>query len=148
MCLIQLSCYHKKIIYHMEIIKKVCSKLNIIPYRINASHAKKTKDWIEPGIEKWLEGILKSKFVVTDSFHATVFSIIFNKPFITIINISRGSSRIKSLLSMFGLENRMISSITQVSDNLLYETINWDIVNKIIEMEKDKSLNWLKKALQ
>lgn len=132
----------------VRIVQKVCFNLNIKPYQINASHKSTVKNWIEPGIEKWLEGILQSKFVVTDSFHATVFAIIFNKPFITIVNVSRGSSRILSLLTMFGLENRMVDSIDQVSDKLLYDTIDWDVVNRIIEKERNKSINWLKEALK
>lgn len=134
--------------FAIELVQKVCSDLNLKPCQINASHKSTVKDWIEPGIEKWLEGILQSKFVVTDSFHATVFAIIFNKPFITIVNVSRGSSRILSLLTMFGLENRMVDSIDQVSDKLLYDTIDWDAVNRIIEKERNKSINWLKEALK
>lgn len=131
----------------VEIIRRISYKLEIKPYQINASHDFTTEGWVEPGIDKWLGGIWLSKFVVTDSFHATVFSIILNRPFVTIVNLSRGSSRIKSLLTMFGLENRMIFSLNQITDALLLEKIDWERVNNILNTERNKSLEWLEKAL-
>ena len=130
-----------------EIIHRISNKFGINPYQINASHGSRKAGWVEPGINKWLGGIYQSKFVVTDSFHATVFAILMNKPFITIVNVSRGSSRIKSLLGLFGLENRMIYSLSQVTDELLMEEINWEKVNEIMDIERRKSMNWLKIAL-
>lgn len=63
---------------------------------------------IQPPLENWLAGIAKADFVITDSFHACVFAIIFGKPFITLGNYERGSARFESLLSQFGLEHHMI----------------------------------------
>lgn len=61
-------------------------------------------------VEKWLQGIYESQFVITDSFHACVFSILFKKPFIVLGNRSRGNTRFESLLEMFNLECRMVKS--------------------------------------
>lgn len=97
---------------------------------------------VQPPLENWLNGIANSKMVVTDSYHATVFSIIFNKPFIVIENSDRGNARFESLLGMFGLENRIVS----VHDNFLdrfSDRIDYDTVNKILEVERKKSLNFL-----
>ena len=51
----------------------------------------------------------KAKYVVTDSFHGTVFSLIFNKEFYSVTPLGLGS-RVKSLLSRVGLNERIISS--------------------------------------
>ena len=61
-----------------------------------------------PPVSAWLRGFRDAEFVVTDSFHGCVFSIIFNKPFIAIGNAGRGMSRFHSLLKMFGLGNRLV----------------------------------------
>lgn len=61
-----------------------------------------------PSIEGWIKGFLDADFVITDSFHGTVFSIIFNKPFISLVNIGRGASRFESLLSELELLQRLI----------------------------------------
>ena len=48
---------------------------------------------------------------------------------------------------MFGLEGRIISSLNQLTDDLLFGKIDWESVNNILERERDKSLKWLKNAL-
>lgn len=61
-------------------------------------------------VEEWLRGIYDSELVVTDSFHACVFSIIFKKPFIALGNNVRGNARFDSLFETFNLQDRLISS--------------------------------------
>ena len=63
---------------------------------------------VQPPVEHWLQAFDDADFVITDSFHACVFSIIFNKPFIVIPNLERGASRFHSLLKTFHQEHRMI----------------------------------------
>lgn len=63
---------------------------------------------VQPPIEEWLCGFRDAVFVVTDSFHGTVFSIIFNKPFVVVGNKKRGMTRFDSLLSITKQEERMI----------------------------------------
>ena len=55
---------------------------------------------IQPPIEQWLRAFKEAEFIVTDSFHAMVFSIIYNKPFLVYANTSRGAARFISLLSL------------------------------------------------
>ena len=74
---------------------------------------------IYPSVSKWLAGFRDAQFVVTDSFHGTVFSIIFNKPFIAILNVERGASRFFSLLNMFHLEDRMVVVGGELTERLL-----------------------------
>ncbi len=82
-----------------------------------------------PSIENWLQAFHDAKFIVTDSFHGTVFSILFNKPFIAVGNSARGMARFESLLSHFGLSDRLVLSSEEVSSALLYTQIDWDAVN-------------------
>ena len=76
---------------------------------------------IQPKLEKWLRGFMDAKFIITDSFHACVFSIIFNKPFLVVGNKKRGMSRFKSLLSMFSLEKNCICSMDEYDSQYPYE---------------------------
>lgn len=84
-----------------------------------------------PSIESWIKGFADADFVITDSFHGTVFSIIFGKPFISLVNASRGSSRFKSLLEELGLTERLLWDFNKEEvDNVLLSTIcskNYDI---------------------
>lgn len=101
---------------------------------------------IQPPVEQWLRAFRDAKFVVTDSFHATVFSIIFNKPFVVYANESRGVARFHSLLSLFGLENRIIYN-SGVMNDLLFEEVVYSEVNAQIKRLRLKSLEFLKKGL-
>ena len=60
-------------------------------------------DSICPPVTQWLRSFMDAKFVVCDSFHGAVFSIIFNNPFIIIWNKERGMTRFNSLLETFKL---------------------------------------------
>lgn len=101
---------------------------------------------IQPPVEDWLQSFMNAEFVVTDSFHACVFSILFNKPFIAIGNIERGMSRFISLLSIFGLLNRLIDEKTNPTD-ILSQNINWKDVNSILQKKKEESMVFLSTKL-
>ena len=96
---------------------------------------------------EWLRGFRDAEFIVTDSFHGTVFSIIFNKPFIAIGNESRGMSRFQSLLKMFGLEDRLVFRSEQVNRELINRPIDYHKVDELLESYKRFSLGFLTKAL-
>lgn len=99
-----------------------------------------------PAIEQWLNAFWKSKFVFTDSFHGTVFSIIFNRPFVVFRNSYRGNARIESLLHLFGLENRLVNSVGEC-DKILSAPITWDEVNSKLEKMRKMSMLFLSKNI-
>ena len=103
------------------------------------------KKRIQISITSWLRGFHDAEIVITDSFHACVFSIIFEKPFFVILNEVRGTTRIHSLLKIFGLQNRIIHSAkdfhTQNND------IDWKIIRKIKKEWQEKSLSFINNAL-
>ena len=101
-----------------------------------------------PPVEQWLRSFRDAEFVVTDSFHGTVFSIIFNKPFIAIGNKSRGLARFTSLLKMFGLEDRLVTDVSEVTPELIKAKIDWKNVNAIKKREQERAMKYLRKYLR
>ena len=98
-------------------------------------------------VEQWLRGFYDAEFVVTDSFHACVFSIIFNKPFIVIGNAERGLTRFESLLRVFGLEDHLLYHFSDYNPNHSY-SINVKALNtKLVQLRND-SLKFLLDSLQ
>lgn len=95
---------------------------------------------------QWLKSIAEADFVVCDSFHGTVFSIIFNKDFVVISNKGRGNTRFESLLSMFGLSDRLVYE-DQLGD-YIPQPIDWQSVNRIMATEREKGYTFLKTSLQ
>ena len=98
-------------------------------------------------IENFIYGISNCQSVITDSYHGTIFSIIFNKPFISFSNSLRGKARFDSLKEVFNLENRIIesSNASNIDINLLIEfpNLNKSLINEL----KISSLKFLKKNL-
>ena len=89
-----------------------------------------------PSVESWLKAFHDAEFVFTDSFHGCVFSIIFNKPFVVYGNVNRGMARFHSLLSMFGLKNRLVTTPDDAA-NVAYQPVDWDAVNiRLSELRK------------
>ena len=99
---------------------------------------------IAPPVEKWLEGFASARFVVTDSFHACVFSILFHIPFCVIGNPERGMARFHSLLSLFSLENRLVTPADgQAIDSLDFPAIDWDRVDLELSRLRQQSIDFL-----
>ncbi len=136
-----------------RIIKRICQKhyfklFNVMPKnKFSEVGPKHIEDCIMPPVEQWLDGFNKAKFVVTDSFHGCVFSIIFRKPFIAIGNASRGMARFESLLRMFKLEDRLIHSENDLTEDLLNSAIAYDAVHIILAKEREKAVKFLADAL-
>lgn len=98
-----------------------------------------------PSVAKWLRCIAESELVVTDSFHGTVFSIIFNKDFVTFGNAARGNSRFDNLLQMFGLKKRLLESLDDFS--LAEKHIDYFMVNQELANQRRMSERFLTNAL-
>ena len=107
------------------------------------------KDCVYPSVEDWIQGFADADFVITDSFHGTVFSLIFNVPFITIVNATRGADRFISLTNMFGLQDQLITSLDEDIINKLIETsIDFTPVNEKITEARRISMSFLEDALK
>lgn len=127
-----------------------CAKvLEMIPFETNSKYEVKgasLDEIVQPPVEQWLRSFRDSSFVITDSFHACVFSILFHKPFVVIGNKSRGLARFQSLLSLFGLEYRMVTENYDVS--LCDSSIDWDRVDSKLKELRACSQTFLEKALK
>ena len=105
-------------------------------------------NFVYPSPAIWLRGFQDAQFVLTDSFHGTVFSILHNIPFVAFGNVQRGMSRFKSLLTMFGLQDRLITDFASFdADQLIAKKIDWASVNNILEVERKKAVRFLKENL-
>lgn len=135
--------------FKKQIIDYYADKFQIKPFNVNNPDFENIrlspKKRIQPPIGQWLRGFMDANYVVADSFHACVFSIIFEKPFTVIANSNRGISRISSLLHMFELEERMVFSEEDLPSVSL--NINWQHVRQTHKAMSEKSYQWLKEAL-
>ena len=77
--------------------------------RVHTRFYKVDKQCYDAGPAEFLGWIKNASFVVTDSFHGTAFSIIFNRAFFSYIALEKSSVRLKELLGKVGLENRLLT---------------------------------------
>lgn len=129
-----------------EALLQYISDILILPQQRIISNNWKSIDYKMPSIESWLTGIKKADFVMTDSFHGTVFSIIFNIPFVVYVNANRGADRFYSLLKTFGLESRIVANKYDI-DEAIKAKINWNEVNAILAKEAARAKMFLKNAI-
>jgi len=130
-----------------KFVNEMSLKYNLIPFMASAK-SKRLVDSVEdrtfPPIEQWLRSFSEAEFVVTDSFHACVFSIIFETQFIVVGNKERGLTRINSLLEMFGLQDRLVNCIDDVSK---LNKIDFIKVHRLLRSYQSKSRDFLKRSL-
>ena len=132
--------------YIDEYSEKNNLKIVDINYKKRFKNMKKLEKNFGP-IE-FVNSIKNAKIVVTNSFHGTVFSILFHKEF---YSITRGNmnSRLYDLLKMLGLEDRLINEEELDNlKNLEFNKIDYEKVDKILQIEREKSLNILKTMLR
>ena len=83
--------------------------------------------------------IRKADYVISDSFHMTAFSIIYNKLFLSIYSDNSFNDRIANILNWLDLENRHLKSyadFTSLKENINYNEINLRLSGKIDVMKK------------
>lgn len=93
-------------------------------------------------MENWLAHFYYADYIVTDSFHGMVFSLIFNKQFLVLGNKKRGLTRFTSLLKLLDLEERLIGTEEELQLESI-EEINYKEVNKKINLLQGLSRNFL-----
>lgn len=96
------------------------------------------------GPRDFLWYIKNAEMVITNSFHGTIFSILYEKPFYTYV-VKSMASRVTDLLEGLGLEDRIIRGYKKLED------VNFEIdfiePHRILEEKRESSLEFLKKAL-
>lgn len=97
-------------------------------------------------VDEWLSMIANASMVVTDSYHGTVFSVLYHRMFYTIINHDRGGTRLVSMLISLGLQGHM-GNIYQFLLSRLTD-INWINVEAKLSKLRDESMNFLIKSLK
>jgi hypothetical protein len=127
---------------------KICSVLNLNPFYSSTDNTKALiKDRIATKVEIWLHSLYDADFILTDSFHACVFSILFNKPFIVYGNKDRGISRFDSLLELFNLKSRLATSERIDLQQIIEMPIDWKEVNKTLQEQRELSFQFLNNVL-
>ena len=121
--------------------KLSCNHIDLMNLLVNKKGCKQMYS-----ISEWLATITNAKFIVTDSFHGCVFSILFRKQFVIIANEYRGSERLKSILEIFSLQNRLFYSLEDFlarKEDVLCNLIDYSIGEQRFNTLRIVSKNFL-----
>lgn len=125
------------------LIDNIANERGLLPFSVlNPIHiqVKNAAELTQPPVEQWLRAFHDSEFIVTDSFHACVFSILFRKQFVVYGNEGRGMARFYSLLTILGLEDRLVYNYEQYRK---LAPIDYDIVYTKLDAWRSQSLEVL-----
>ena len=129
----------------VEFAKKIAREKNYKLYYASASHkrVKKSKNLIGVSPEDFLNYIENANIVVTSSFHGMAMSIIFHKDFYYgLREDNMVNSRLENLAEVFDLKKR---NFKYYNNNP--KTINYHIIDEVIEAEKEKSKKYLERIV-
>lgn len=128
-----------------SIIHKLSNELNLdVIYLdgIKSDYFEKRSKVIKcAGPMDFIHLIRNADYVITDSFHGTVFSALYNKPFSSIVKNDNSDSRVKSFLKRIGAEEYALAY------NSSTVTVNKPLINSDINDFREKSLNILREGL-
>lgn len=115
--------------------KKKLRIFSVSPFRLDYAD----KNFNFSGPAEFLSLIRSAEYIISNSFHGTAFSLIYEKDF-CVVNRAEGiNSRMKDLLTELGLEERLVSAY---SDNLTHK-INYKTVNSVLKEQIQCSKNYL-----
>lgn len=133
----------------IKVAKKVSEKLNLpIVHNMDKGTFKNEialSKYMSPG--EFLGCIANAKFVITSSFHATSFSLIYGKPFITMPFVGR-ASRMINLLKNLDLFDHYVENVDELKDNLDSYNEDYDVVHKRMRKQRKNSEEFLEKAIK
>ena len=127
------------------LINRICDYLHSERFELYVRG--KSKFHLYKPISTWISSIKNAKFVVVDSFHGMVFSIIFHKQFLVICIENRGKTRFTSLLSLLHLENRLVTENYIFDPDFFDSYIDYSNVEKTLTELRSQSVDYLLKSL-
>ena len=107
--------------------------------------------------QKWISDMLvlnpfevlfvfsKAKFIITDTFHGTIFASKYNGKFATLLRKSN-NNKLSDLVKRLSIEDHVISDFSEL-ENTYKKASSKERVNEIIENERLRTINYLKENL-
>ncbi len=126
-----------------ELSKRTNLKIKYLSYQLHEFY-KKGKMICNTKVENFISLIDNAQYVVTDSFHATAFSINLNTNFI-IVYPKKFSTRLQSILKILNLENRVFDKDIDI---IINNPIDFETINKKLDELRKYSLEWFENSLK
>lgn len=136
----------KEISKYRALIEKISEIKGVPIIRLNDINF---PEYYELSPAEFLYILNKSEFTLTDSFHGTVFSILFKNSFFVLPRVDLSvdmSSRITTLLNRFGLEDCTSQDVDNLDISVLMESIDFNGAKEVLNLNRQKSIDFVKAA--
>lgn len=130
--------------YARNLSEKTGLKIVYLSYQLHEFY-KKGKMKCNPRVGDFISLIDNAEYVISDSFHATAFSLNLNTQFV-IVYPGKYSTRLQSILELLGIENRVARDENDL--DIINNKIDYKEVNSKVEQMRSQSVSWLKKGLE
>ncbi len=101
------------------------------------------------GIENWVKRLMTARYILTDSFHGLVISLLYHRQFVILPGVPGRVTRLRSLLQLVGLEERImdINDSKEKIYAMLQKPIDYKHVDSVLERERKNSFDYLRRFL-
>lgn len=133
-----------------DVLNAISKKLNlpVLSYSENPKEENILRKCYTDNPFEFITRIKNAELIFTSSFHATIFSIIFNKKFYCMPPKKKGN-RILNLLCKLGIDSsRIINSISDIDKVDINAEIKYNEVNEKLDALRNDSVQWLKNNLE
>lgn len=133
-----------------KFIKKLASKKGLKVYSIGGAQPF-ADNFIDCSPFEVLAYFKNAEYIITDTFHGSIFSIINNKPFVTLVRKSKGNlygneEKLTYLLEGLALKDRIVYSYKDIT-KILDKNIDYSKTNNIIKKERKNTVKYLKNKI-
>jgi len=132
----------------MEIAKTISKKNNLKIYTVNKNIKYADKNFWLKGPETFLSLIANADLVLSNSFHAVAFSLIFNKQFYVFNRSEKINTRMRDLLELVNASYLLIDNNSNINQINKQPIDDYNKINNFIKIAVTRSKLFLKKALQ
>lgn len=136
-----------------EALRNVADRLELPLEIITDAKTPSFEQWSLPvrqdaSVEDWLRMFRDADFIVTDSFHGMCLCLVFEKPFVAILNQGRGAARFLDYARIFNLEGHIVSTAKNIlTCPTIFDLLDYSTITKNIKNAAQASQKWLYQAI-
>lgn len=132
-------------------IKEYAKQNNLKVYAIGGAQSCADK-FIDCSPFEVLAYFKNAEMIITDTFHGSIFSIITHRNFVTLVRKSVGNKygneeKLTDLLKRLGLEDRITFDLQNDLENILKREIDYKKTDEIIKVQRENTINYLRKEV-
>lgn len=124
---------------------KIAKENNWKIFTVNQNIKYADQNFYYEGPEHFLSLIAHSQFVISNSFHAVAFSLIFEKQFVVVNRTEKINTRMQDLTALFGLSHVLIEQQQEIE---VHSLIDYQEVNPLLNIALERSKQFLNSALK